>query len=191
LSNYDPSTSLKLDMDSNGNVSVVGGGSKNETDGLLKEAIESKNTVIEINATSSNSIGDKLIIGGSYEGSKTAAAPSVSNEVDGISNESVVASQVVNPNQATAIEGAAGLKKGTIMLHETLEAYIAANIDPGGNSYQGYEKAHDFVNGFENANTSTVAPSVNATKNQNGTHNVKVNGKPLYEVQNYSKNRKK
>jgi len=113
------STSLRLKMDDNGNVTAKGK-AKTDADKKLLAAINDKNITVEVDGTSSNyADSGKWFVGGAFWGSTV-------NE-DG----SVTANQTVNPEMAKTIDEFYGDGAGVTVMHEVLEAYIGAVDSPG------------------------------------------------------------
>jgi len=113
------STSLKLTRDEKTGKVTATGKAKTAADKKLLQATTDNNTVVNVDATASNTVkGQPFVIGAFLGNSKTD---------DG----KVVANQVVNPDHAAKIEGTTGQQEGTNLLHEVLEAYIAATDDVG------------------------------------------------------------
>ena len=113
------STSLKLQMDSNGKV-TASGNAKTDADKKLLEATTDANVVVNVNATSSNySDNGNWFVGGGFGGSEI--------KEDG----KVVTKQTVNPDHMEKIEQLNGADKGSSMMHEVLESYIGGKDNPG------------------------------------------------------------
>ena len=172
--------------------SVKEGATATATEQRLLDAIGDSSVTVNVKTTSSNTLvnsngENQILIGGQFEGSKVV---SETNQ-----GKIMKANQTVNPNQTEKIENAAGLAKGTILAHETLEAYEGAKITQAsnnvdGSAYSTYKQAHHKVNNtYKQANTSAIDPSGNAQRNGDGTYkvNVKVNGINLYTINNYRK----
>ena len=106
---------------------------KTKADKKLLQAINDKDISVKIDATSDNFRGNNVIFGGAFGGSE-------------YNNGIIVATQVVNPIQTTIIEDLIGMSKGTIAMHETLEAYLGAIKSPGAGGFnsdvRSYERAH-------------------------------------------------
>ncbi len=112
---------LNLKMASNGKVtgSVKEGATATAAELKLLEATNDSAVMVNLDATSSNSVDNTPILGGAFGGS----------EID--DNGIVQTNQIMNPNQAEIIENATGRPKGGTVLHEILESYIAGKNNPG------------------------------------------------------------
>lgn len=112
---------LNLQMDSKGKVtgSIKNGATATAAELKLLEATNDSSVMVNLDATSSNSVDNTPILGGAFGGS----------EID--DNGIVQTNQIMNPNQAEIIENATGLPKGGTALHEILESYIAGKNNPG------------------------------------------------------------
>ncbi|HVI49193.1 MAG TPA: DUF6443 domain-containing protein [Chitinophaga sp.] len=133
------STNLKLSFGDNGMVGITGGTARTEADKLLQKAINDKNTIVNINASSDNyTKEDALLIGGEFGGNTSFAG--------GKDDGKVLAQQLVNPQQLSAIDDVTNSNPGVSMLHETLEAYIAAK------KYPNSPKAMSANTDYENSN---------------------------------------
>ena len=137
------STSLKLSRDKETGKLSATGEAKTPADEKLLQAITDKNTVVNVNATSSNYTEDgKWFVGGAFGGST-------------VSNGITTATQTVNPKHTKEIDEFYGAAKGSSVMHEVLEAFIGAKESPGsgapiwGASSQentNYQNAHDKAN---------------------------------------------
>jgi RHS repeat-associated protein len=147
------STSLTITRDEKTGQLSATGEAKTESDKKLQAAIDDKNKVVKLNATSSNEAtvnGTKGEVGnlivGAYQGSHCEG-------------DKIVGDQSVNTDQATAIENNGGTKAGVAVLHEVLESYTAMNIGtgvhPGGDTKE-YREAHDATNALPQANTDEL-----------------------------------
>ena len=114
-------TNLDLKIDSAGKVtgSIKNGASATAAELKLLEATNDSSVMVNLDATSSNSIDNTPILGGAFGGS----------EID--DNGIVQTNQIMNPNQAEIIENSTGRPKGATVLHEILESYIAGKNNPG------------------------------------------------------------
>jgi hypothetical protein len=112
-----------------------------KADKILLSAINDKGVEVNLTTTKDNSyiakddgIETNMIIG-AYEGSE------VQTKTDG--NQIVVTDQMINLDHASKDEAGGGMTIGQNVLHETLESYIGAKDDPGGNWNTGYINAHE------------------------------------------------
>lgn len=157
LKQLNSSTSLRLKMDKNGKVTAKGK-AKTAADKKLLSAINDKNVVVNVTATSSNFTKDgKWFVGGAFGGSKV--------NKDG----KTVAEQTVNTDHTKTIDEFYGAEKGVSVLHEVLEAYVGAVDSPGIGaptfadvqkktpSGVGYLNAHNKV---EKIDSRHVAPTI-------------------------------
>jgi RHS repeat-associated protein len=127
------SSNLKITRDDETGKLSATGIAKTKADKKLLEAINDKDITVKINATSDNFRGNDVIFGGAFGGSE-------------FDNGAIVATQVVNPIQASIIEDLTGMPTGTVAIHETLEAYLGAVKSPSAGGFnsdlRSYEKAH-------------------------------------------------
>lgn len=148
------STNLKLKMDRKTRKVTVTGTAKTDADKKLMQASTNSNIIVEINAISETTVntsnGEKRLQGGAFLGSTV-------NE-DG----TVTAKQTLNPDQTKTIDDISGQEKGTTVLHEVLEAYIGAEMDPGSNDATNsdsiYQAAHDTTNEILENSSKKVNP---------------------------------
>ncbi|WP_142718721.1 RHS repeat-associated core domain-containing protein [Chryseobacterium rhizoplanae] len=112
---------LNLQMNSKGKVtgSIKNGATATAAELKLLEATNDSSVMVNLDATSSNSVDNTPILGGAFGGS----------EID--DNGIVQTNQIMNPNQAEIIENTTGRPKGGTVLHEILESYIAGKNNPG------------------------------------------------------------
>ncbi|WP_051890669.1 DUF6443 domain-containing protein [Chryseobacterium vrystaatense] len=112
---------LDLQMNSKGKVtaSIKNGATATAAELKLLEATVDSSVMVNLDATSANSIDNTPLFGGAFGGS----------EID--DNGIVQTNQIMNPNQAEIIENAIGRPKGGTVLHEILESYIAGKNNPG------------------------------------------------------------
>jgi RHS repeat-associated protein len=147
------STSLTITRDEKTGQLSATGEAKTESDKQLQSAINDKDKVVKLNATSSNettingttgAVGNLIV--GTYQGSHCEG-------------DKIVGNQSVNPDQATAIENNGGTKASASVLHEVLESYNAMNIGsgihPGGDTKE-YREAHNAANALPQANTEEL-----------------------------------
>ncbi|WP_051891321.1 RHS repeat domain-containing protein [Chryseobacterium sp. JM1] len=115
------SGNLDLQMNSKGKVtgSIKSGATATAAELKLLEATVDSSVMVNLDATSANSIDNTPLFGGAFGGS----------EID--DNGIVQTNQIMNPNQAEIIENAIGRPKGGTVLHEILESYIAGKNNPG------------------------------------------------------------
>ena len=108
------SQNLNISMDKKGKVTATAkeGATLTSAEQTLQAATTDKNVTVTVNATNKNTTGDTVIIGGLFDGNK-------------IQDGKVSTSQIVNPNQAEIIDGAAKREAGVTTLHEVLESYVA------------------------------------------------------------------
>jgi len=150
------STSLKLTRDEKTGQLSATGKAKTDSDKQLLAAINDKDKVVRLNATSSNETtvsGTKGEVGnlivGAYQGSH-------------VEGDKIVGDQTVNPKQAKTIENNDGTKASASVLHEVLESYTAVNIGNGVHNsatpegQAAYTQAHNAVNTLPSANTSEI-----------------------------------
>ncbi len=132
----DSSSSLKITRDEKTGKLSATGEAKTEHDQQLLNAINDPKITVNINATDKNKKNGKFIFGDSFDGSSKKK------------NDLVVAKQTINPNQAEVIEEFAGMDKGSVAKHGTLESYFGAQQSPGAYVQQmdAYLKAHDATN---------------------------------------------
>jgi RHS repeat-associated protein len=158
------STSLTITRDEKTGQLSATGEAKTKSDKQLQAAINDKDKVVKLDATSSNEVTVNgqvynLPIGG-YGGSHKEG-------------DKIVGDQTVNPDQAQKIEGNGGPKASTIVLHEVLESYKAMNIGtgvhtrgtPDGEST--YTQAHNATNKLPAANTSGLEGNVRRSDTAN------------------------
>ncbi len=114
------STSLRLKMDSKGNVTAKGK-AKTNADVALLEAINSTTVEVNLKATSDNfTDSGHWFVGGAFEGSETKDGKTIAN-------------QTVNPDMTETIDQFYNTDSGVSLLHEVLEAYIGGKESPGTN----------------------------------------------------------
>jgi RHS repeat-associated protein len=158
------STSLAITRDEKTGQLSATGEAKTKSDKQLLNAINDKDKVVKLDATSSNEVTVNgqvynLPIGG-YGGSHKEG-------------DKIVGEQTVNPEQAQKIEDNDGPKASTIVLHEVLESYKAMNIGsgvhtrdtPDGESI--YTQAHNATNKLPIANTSGLEGNVRRSDTSN------------------------
>ena len=151
------STSLRLKMDENGNVTAKGK-AKTDADKKLLAAINDSNVTVEVDGTSSNfTDSGNWYVGGAFGGSTV-------NE-DG----SVTVNQTVNPEMTGKIDEFYEVENGVSVLHEVIEAYIGAVDSPGIGAPTfddvknktpngvGYKNAHDKTEALDSRH---VAPNI-------------------------------
>lgn len=113
------STSLKITRDEKTGQLSATGKAKTDADKQLLAAINDKDVVVKVNATSSNYTSDgKWFAGGAFGGSE-------------VKDGKTVATQTVNPDHTKKMEDLSGADKGTIVMHEVLEAYNGGKDSPG------------------------------------------------------------
>ena len=90
-------------------------------------------------------------------------------------NGIVQTNQIMNPNQAEIIDNTVGRPKGSVVLHEILESYIAGKNDPGAAGFgiggdlseKPYINAHNAANRLDpshkNYSVSQTVDSIDAT----------------------------
>lgn len=112
-----------------------------EADKTLLSAINDKGVEVNLTTIKDNSyiakddgVETNMIIG-AYEGSE------VQTKNDG--DQVVVTNQMINLDHASKDEAGGGMTIGQNVLHETLESFIGAKDDPGGNWNTGYKNAHE------------------------------------------------
>jgi hypothetical protein len=158
------STSLTITRDEKTGQLSATGEAKTESDKQLQAAINDKDKVVKLDATSSNEVTVNgqvynLPLGG-YGGSHKEG-------------DKIVGDQTVNTDQAQKVEANGGPKASTIVLHETLESYKAMKIGtgvhtrgtPDGEST--YTKAHNATNKLPAANTSGLEGNVRRSDTAN------------------------
>jgi len=138
------STSLKLKMDDNGKVTATGK-VQTDADKALQTAVNDKENIVVVDATSSNYTKDgNWFVGGAFGGSDLMFG--------GKNDGKAVATQTVNPDQTKKIDEFYGAPKGTSIMHEILEGYIGAKDSPGSGAptfdnttpeFKNYKSAHD------------------------------------------------
>jgi hypothetical protein len=113
------STSLTISRDATtGKISATGE-AKTDADKKLQEAVNDKDVVVKVNATSSNySANGKWFVGGSFGGSE-------------VKDGKTITTQTLNPDQAKKITDFYGGQKGEPVLHEIIESYIGGKDSPG------------------------------------------------------------
>jgi len=119
------STSLTITRDEKTGQLSATGDAKTDSDKQLLSAINDKDKVVKLNATSANetpingTTGEVgILIIGSYQGSHCEG-------------DLTVGDQSVNTDQANVIENNGGSKASQAVLHEVLESYAAMNIGTG------------------------------------------------------------
>jgi RHS repeat-associated protein len=151
------STSLVLTRDEKTGKLSATGEAKTESDKQLQAAINDKDKVVKLDATSSNEVTvNKEVFNltiGAYEGSHCEG-------------DKTVGDQAENPCQAENIQGNGGPKASTSVLHEVLESYKAMNIGTGVHTRgetdgeNTYTEAHNATNQLPAANTSSLEGNI-------------------------------
>lgn len=149
-------TSLTLNMDDDGKISITGGTANTTHDKELQVAISDPTVIVNLNTTTANTVtfaGSGItgnIAGGAMGGSvmelRTVPLEGVNGEVGETIISVAVAEQFVNLNHADAETQIGGATPGQNVYHETMEGYYAAKDNPGhvsnGTATPVYTSAH-------------------------------------------------
>ena len=156
---------LNLKMDDKGKVTgaLKEGATITPAEQKLLDATSDSSVVVNLNATSENSVDNTVLLGGAFGGS----------EVD--ANGIVQTNQIMNPNQGEIIDKTVGRPKGSVVMHEILESYIAGKNNPGAPGFGiggdlsevPYTNAHNAANRLDpthkNYSVSQTIDSVDVT----------------------------
>ncbi len=155
------SSSLTLSFDSQTGKLAATGKANNKADKQLLRAINDKNRIVNLITTKANiydskdGVTDLALTPGGFEGSIV--------NPDG----KVVATQLVNVENARIVATIFKESTGETLRHEINEAYIGAKQNPGGDYNSAYESAHNAAFKLDGSKENHDALEVNYNRSNN------------------------